>query len=485
MSNQLEQNNNEEENFAELLAEFEGSRNEDIQVGDRIKGPVIAIGKDTVFIDTGTKFDGLVEKAELLNEDGTLSLQVGDDLELFVVAFNGNEIRLSRAMSGIGGLHQLEEAYENRIPVEGLVKDKVKGGFQVEVFKRRAFCPISQMDIRYVEDADPYLGATFLFIITQFEEEGRNIVLSRRVLLQQERDEAIKGFMETLKVDQIVDGEVTKLMPYGAFVSLFPGVEGMVHISELGWSRVDSPADVVKVGDHVQTRILAIKKGSRPDKPKISLSIKQAMADPWDGILDNFKVGEKIEGRIRQCARFGVFVEIAPGLEGLVHISEMSYTRRVVKPENEVEIGQTVQVMIKDIDPVNRKISLSMKEAEGDPWTGVPDKYRAGQTLKGTVDKQEKFGYFISLEPGITALLPMSRVKERTGEAAAGTAAGKMKPGDEIVVTIESIDPVERKMSLSLGEAGDTEDWKKFVKPKENSLGSLGEKLKRALEEKK
>ena len=473
--------NDEEESFADLLAEFEDSRNEDIHVGDLIRGPIIAIGKDTVFIDTGTKFDGLVEKAELVDEDGGLPCQVGDDLELCVVAFNGNEIRLSRAMAGVGGLHHLEEAYNNRIPVEGVVKDKIKGGFQVEVFKRRAFCPLSQMDIHYVEDTDPYLGATFHFMITQFEEEGRNIVVSRRVLLEKERDKAVKGFMETLNADQVVEGEVTRLMPYGAFVSLFPGIEGMVHISEMGWSRVDSPEDVLKVGDRVRARILSIDRGDRPAKPKISLSIKQTLADPWDSILDNFKVGEKIEGRVRQCARFGVFVEIANGLEGLVHISEMSYTRRVVKPENEVKIGETVQVMIKDIDTVNRKISLSMKDAEGDPWIQVLDKYRPGQTLKGTVDKQEKFGYFISLEPGITGLLPISRVKEQAGDF----ATKKLRAGDEITVTIEAIDPVERKMSLSPGEAGETEDWEQFVGTKDNALGSLGEKLKKAMQKKK
>lgn len=411
MSDEFE-NNNEEKSFADLLAEFEGSRNEDIQVGDLIKGPVIAIGSDTVFIDTGTKFDGLVEKTEILDEEGNLPIQVGDELELFVVAFNGNEIRLSRAMSGIGGLHQLEEAYENRIPVEGVVKDKIKGGFQVEVFKRRAFCPLSQMDIHYVEDTEPYLGATFHFMITQFEEEGRNIILSRRILLEKERDEAIKGFIDTLNVDQVVEGEVTKLMSYGVFVSLFPGIEGMVHISEMGWSRVDSPSDMLKVGDRIKARILSIERGGRRDRVKISLSIKQAMEDPWDSVLENFKVGEKIEGQVRQCTRFGVFVEIADGLEGLVHISEMSYTKRVVKPENEVEVGETVQVMIKDIDTENRKISLSMKDAEGDPWIKILDKYGTGQTLKGTIDKQEKFGYFINLEPGITGLLPMSRVKE-------------------------------------------------------------------------
>lgn len=480
MSDEFEKNN-EEKSFADLLAEFEDSRNEDIQVGDRIKGPVIAIGKDTVFIDTGTKFDGLVDKTELLDEEGALPIQVGDELELFVVAFNGNEVRLSKAMSGIGGLHQLEEAYKNRIPVEGVVKDKIKGGFQVEVFKRRAFCPLSQMDIHYVEDTDPYLGATFHFMITQFEEEGRNIVLSRRTLLEQERDEAVKGFIDTLNVDQVVEGEVTKLMPYGVFISLFPGIEGMAHISELGWSRVDSPADILKVGDRVKTRILSIERGAQANKLKISLSIKQTMENPWDSILENFKVGEKIEGKVRQCARFGAFVEIADGLEGLVHISEMSYTKRVMKPENEVEIGEIVQVMIKDIDRDNRKISLSMKDAEGDPWITILDKYRVGQTLKGTMNKQEKFGYFINIEPGITGLLPISRVKEQAGE----TATKKFKTGDEITVTIESIDPVERKMSLSLGEAEDTEGWKKFVGQEENTLGSLGEKLKRALEEKK
>jgi small subunit ribosomal protein S1 len=479
MSDEFDQNNNEE-NFADLLAEFEDSRNEDIQIGDKIKGPIIAIGKDTVFIDTGTKFDGLVEKTELMDEEGTLPVKVGDELELFVVAFSGNEIRLSNAMSGIGGLRHLEEAFHNRVPIEGTVKDKIKGGFQVEVFKRRAFCPISQIDIQYVEDTEPYLGATFHFLITRLEEEGRNIVLSRRILLEEERDKAVKGFLQTLEAGQIIEGEVTKLMPYGAFISLFPGVEGMVHISELKWSRVDNPSNVLTVGDRIKTRILSIEKGDRSNKLKIALSLKQATEDPWNHILEHFKVGEKIEGKVRQATRFGVFVEIADGLEGLVHISEMSYTKRVVKPENEVEIGETVEVMIKDIDTDNRKISLSIKDAEGDPWITVPDRYRPGQTLKGTVDKQERFGYFIHLEPGITGLLPMSRLKEQLGDV----KAGKLKPGDEITVTIDSLDPVERKISLLPGQTAGMEDWKQFVKPKQDSLGSLGEKLKKALKEK-
>ena len=217
----------EDESFADLFESYSSGMSEDIQVGDKVKGKVISIGKDTVFIDTGTKVDGAVDKGELLDQDRQLPYQVGDMVELYVVAANENEIRLSRAISGIGGLNLLRDAYENSIPVDGKVTAPCKGGFHVDILQRRAFCPISQMDLKFVETPEEYVGETYQFVIKQFEERGRNIVVSRRALLAKEQAQAQKAFYASLGIGDILDGRVSKLMPYGAFVELVPGVEGM------------------------------------------------------------------------------------------------------------------------------------------------------------------------------------------------------------------------------------------------------------------
>lgn len=472
---------NEEENFADLLESYGPRIKEDIQVGDKVRGEIISIGKDAVFIDTGTKLDGLVDKEELLDENGDFPYKTGDVLELYAVSIKGGELVLSKALSGIGGLAALEEAFARAMPVEGKVKGVVKGGFHVDIMKRRAFCPISQMDLKYIEDPKGYVGETFPFLITRFEEDGGNIVLSRRALLSREQEKARKAFLDRMEIGAEMEGRITKLMPYGAFVELFPGLEGMVHLSELSWSRVEKPTDAFETGARVPVRIIGIETGEKPERPKISLSIKQVTGDPWERVSESFKEGDKITGKVTRCAHFGVFVEIAPGIEGLVHISEMSYTKRVVKPENEVKPGETVSVVVKEIDPSKRRISLSIKDAEGDPWLEVGEKYRLGQAVEGRIEKKETFGYFVELEPGVTGLLPKSGFKKSYQPA----SIEKLKQGDNISVVIEEIKPDDRRITLGPGDSRDEEEWRKFAGAEETSLGSLGEKLQQALSSKK
>jgi len=472
--------NGEEENFEDLLEVYSSRMNEDIQVGDKVKGEIISIGKDTVFVDTGTKIDGLVEKAELLDDDGQLPYKEGDTLELFAVSLTGGEIRLSRALSGIGGIAALEDAFENEIPVEGTVKDQIKGGFHVEVMKRRAFCPISQMDLRFIENPVDYVGETYLFLITEFEEDGRNIVISRRKLLDREQEKARKEFFDEIAVGAQLEGRITKLMPFGAFVELFPGVEGMIHISELSWSRVEKPDEVVATGDVIQVKLIGIQKGEQPDQYKIALSIKQVTGDPWDNVNETFSEGDKVTGKVTRCTNFGAFVEIAPGIEGLVHISEMSYKKRVVKTEDEVAVGEVIPVVVKEIDAVKRRVSLSIRDAEGDPWMDVQEKYHVGQVVEGNIEKKETFGFFVTLEPGITGLLPKSGIK-RSNQS---SLIEKMKPGNTITVIIEEIRPDERRITLGPGDSRDEGDWQDFTKDAQKSLGSLGEKLQQALKSK-
>lgn len=480
MTENFEDENNDEKSFAALLEDYSPGKDAVISVGNKIRGKIVSIGKDSVFVDTGTKIDGVVEKAELCDDDQSMALKEGDIIELYVVALSEDEIRLSKAVSGIGGLDMLKEAYRQSIPVEGKINETCKGGFRVEVLQRKAFCPLSQVDINFVENPSEYVGKTLNFLVTTLEENGKNIVLSRRALLEREVEKTRKAFYETLRVGSVVDGRATKIMPYGVFVELAAGVEGMVHISELGWSRAASPESVVRVGDTVQVKVIDIKPSAKPGQLKIALSIKQMTADPWESVDDYFREGDRIGGTVTRCADFGAFVEVAPGIEGLVHISEMSYKKRVLKPEEIVSVGESVSVMIKEIDLQKRRLSLSIRDAEGDPWVDVANKYSPGQTLEGILEKKEKFGYFITLEPGITGLLPKSKL----GGSNLAATIEKLKPGDPIKVVIEAVSPKERKISLAPVNTADEQNWQKFAADAGSSMGSLGDKLQRALDQK-
>ncbi|SDK31001.1 SSU ribosomal protein S1P [Maridesulfovibrio ferrireducens] len=452
---------NGEENFAELFEAFQSESNDNLQVGDLVKGTVISITKDSVFIDTGSKVDGIVNRDELLDPEGELTVKDGDSVELYVISIDSNGISLSKAMSGAGGLNMLREAYESGVPVEGKVTETCKGGFRVSMMHRKVFCPVSQIDATFVETPEDYVGDTHNFKVIKFEEGGRNVVVSRRALLEVEQEKFREKFVAEVEPGTVLEGKVTKLMAFGAFVELVPGVEGMVHVSELSWSRSAKPEDVVQPGDEITVRILSIEPRKDGKGLKIGLSLKQLQADPWDEVGDKFKAGDKITGTVARCADFGVFVEIAPGIEGLVHISEMSYTKRVHKPGDEVTPGQEVSVMIKDLDPVKRRIALSMKDAEGDPWLDAADSFKVGTEVEGVVENKAEFGIFVSLAPGITGLLPMSRISrsERKSELEALT------PGQKVKLLIEELNLADRKVTLNAGDPKEDIDWKKYAKP--------------------
>jgi small subunit ribosomal protein S1 len=480
MSDDLfEKDINHNESFAELFESYMTEK-DDVQLGDKIKGEIIAIGDKDIFINTGTKTDGVVEKNELLNDDGELTFQTGDLLELYVVSINEGEIRLSKSISGGGSDRLLYDAYKNHIPVEGKVIEQCKGGFRVSVMNKKAFCPISQIDIKYVEAPEAYVGETFDFYLTKIEEHGKNIIISRRELLNQQHEEAKKDFFKEAKTGDIIEGTIKTIMPYGVFVEIYPGIEGLVHISELSWSRISHPEEIIKLNDPIKVKILDINNESS----KISLSSKQVSGDPWETVNQHFKSGDKINGKVTRCADFGAFVEISPGIEGLVHISEMSYIKRVLKADDMVSPGDIIPVVIKEIDSINRRISLSMKEAEGDPWINIDKKYAIGQKITGRIEKKESFGYLIAVEDGIIGLLPKSKINTAVNPA----EIEKLKTDDAITVKIEEVKPKERKITLGLEDA--ESDWKNFQTSKissgaSGSLGELGEKLRSALNSKK
>ncbi|MCJ2163309.1 30S ribosomal protein S1 [Pseudodesulfovibrio sp. S3] len=489
MSEEFKDRNGVEEgeaSFAELFEQYSEGGGDDLSIGDKVSGTVIQVGETSVFVDTGTKLDGVVEKAELLDEDGNCTVADGDTVELYVVGKDSGGIKLSRAISGIGGLAMLEEAQAGGLPVEGKVESTCKGGFNVTLLQRRAFCPVSQIDARFVETPEEYVGKTFEFLVTKLEQHGRNIVVSRRSLIERDAAESAETFISETKVGDEVEGTITRLAGFGAFVEILPGLEGLVHISQISYGRIGHPEEAVTVGQKVKAKIVRMENDDK-GRLKISLSMKELAQDPWDTLSSTFAEGDMVTGKVVRLADFGAFVEIAPGIDGLVHVSEMSYTKRVNKPADFVSEGDQVTVKIKSIDPDQRRIGLSMKDAEGDPWGDVAERYQAGQKVQGTVEKLEQFGIFIQLEPGITGLLPKSVIARSEKPA----TYEKLHAGDTVEVVIGQVKTAERRISLTTGDVQDDGDWKEFAPKKQQSsgnsgnMGLLGTKLQAAFDKKK
>ena len=465
--------NAEEMSFAELFESYDTKIGNELNQGDKVEGEIISIGDKRVYIDTGTKSDGVVEKIELLDEKGEFLYKIGDIVNLYVVSLSESEIILSKALSGAGKATMLDDASRSGTPVEGKVTGVIKGGFNVDIMGKRAFCPVSQMDVKYVENQEEYVGQAHHFLITRFEEGGRNIVVSRRDLLNQEIKEKLKAYFEKVKQGDIVQGIVTRLMSYGAFVELIPGVEGMVHISEMSWARIEKPEEVLQPGDMVSVKVLKIETSGKADTFKISLSMKQISSNPWDSMEGTFNTGDQVSGKVVRLTSFGAFVEIVPGVDGLVHISEMSHTRRVLKPDDVVQVGDMVQVVIKSIDMDSKRISLSIKDALGDPWTGASAKYGLGLIVEGHLEKKEKFGLFINLEPGVTGLMPSSNISN----AAKASDFEKLKPGDSVQVMIQEVDEEKRRITLTSPDQKEGDDWKQFVSSKKSTPNGTMESL--------
>ena len=490
MSDETPANGQGEESFAAL---FEASQQESqgaLKPGDKVKGRVISMDAGTVFMDVGDKRDGVVDRVELMDNEGQLTVKEGDEIELYVVNAGAGGIKLSKSLSGAGGVDMLRQAFETKLPVEGRVAGPCKGGFNVLVFGKRAFCPASQMDLRPGTDPAEHTNKHYSFAVIKFEERGRNVVVSRRALLEAEREEAQKEFEASIQPGAELEVTVTRLAQFGAFAELVPGVDGLIHVSELSWSRIDNPAAAVAVGDKVKVKVIEVGRDKK-GRLKVSLSAKQAMPDPWTLAAGTFKEGETVTGKVVRLADFGAFVEIAPGIEGLVHVSEMSYVKRVVKPGDVVAVGEEVAAVIKEFDAERRRVGLSMRDAQGDPWAEVPQKYASGQEITGTVEKRESFGLFVNLEPGITGLLPKSNIKKSEKPA----ELEKLQPGDTVALLVENVDAAARRISLTptdareVQEVRERKEWKQHA-PKQTATGeaavtSLADLLAEAKKNKK
>jgi small subunit ribosomal protein S1 len=369
-----EQETQASQDFGEILAEFEQKDSEETRkapaVGEKVKGKILSIGETAAFVDLGGKSEGMIDLAQLRDAEGNLTVNVGDTLEATVTGNDpetGSLVLRRKAARGQEVAAELRQAHETGIPVEGVVTAINKGGAEVQVSGMRAFCPLSQLDLRYVEDPQQFIGQRLSFRVMRIEQGKTrpNIVLSRRALLEEEAETKAAETRARLEVGSVLKGKVTSLASYGAFVDL-GGLEGMLHVSEIGYSRLAHPNEVLQVGQEVEVQVIKMEKGKDENRPRISLSRRALERDPWKDVGERFPEGTEMTGRVMRTESFGAFVEIAPGIEGLVHISEMGAGRRLNHAKEAVQLGQDVKVRVLSVDPAKRRVSLSMGSgAEG------------------------------------------------------------------------------------------------------------------------
>ncbi|MBI1921204.1 MAG: 30S ribosomal protein S1 [Geobacter sp.] len=390
----------EEESFAEL---FEKSYKtlEKLAPGQKVTARVLKISGDWIFLDTGRKGEGVLDRKELLDDEGNITVKEGDSISVWFVGASGGELRFTTKLGGgPAGSSQLEDAWRSGIPVEGFVEKEIKGGFEVKIGSSRAFCPFSQMGLRRVDDPAGYVGKHLSFRVTDYAENGRNIVLSRRALLEEEQQREKAALREKLQEGMVVEGTVSSLRDFGAFVDI-GGIEGLVPMSEMAWGRVKSASEVLSVGQKVRVAI----KRLDWENNKISLSLRDTLADPWETMAERLPEGSYHTGTVSQLAQFGAFVTLAEGIDGLIHISRLGQGKRINHPREVLKEGETIEVKVEGVDRENRRISLCLagpaRAAEEEAAT--MDVFRAtsaessgkslgslGDLLKAKMDKKKK-----------------------------------------------------------------------------------------------
>lgn len=368
------------DDFGALLDQSLRGLDRGLKVGDNFKGEILSVGKETTFVSTGTPVDGALPTVELLDENKQLKYKKGDIVDVVVLKLVGGEIRLRlNGARGSADVDSLEDAFDMELPVDGKVTEAVKGGFRVSIDGKLAFCPVSQMDLRAVTDTSLYIGNSYEFIITKFEASGRNIVVSRRRVLEQNKAAAEGDFMTTHKIGDIVEGEISRLDTFGAFMTLGDGVEGLVHISEISWARVAHPSELLQPGQHVAAKILKMEDDD--GRLRISLSIKQGggETDPWLQVATTYPVGRVIEGTVAKKENFGLFVVVAPGLQGLLPRSKWRDSLEPAQYENKKK-GEKIMVRIDEIRPEERKLTLGLPgEGDDQSWRS----HTSGSSSKG------------------------------------------------------------------------------------------------------
>lgn len=429
------------EDFATLFARHQASRA--LEVGQVVKGRVIQIAAESVFVDVGGKGEAWIDRAELTDEEGQLRVAVGDEIEAAVVSTR-DEIRLSyKLQRGAQAKQALAAAAETGIPVEGKVANVIKGGYEVTVGGLRAFCPFSQMEIRRVATPEDYLGKVLEFRVTRFGENGRNIVLSRRQILEEKAAEAAEVTRQKVVPGAVLPGTVVSLADFGAFVDL-GGIQGLVPMSEISHVRVARAGDRLNVGDAVTVKVLRVDE----EKGRISLSLKALEGDPWEGVAGRLRERQVVRGRLVRAAEFGIFVELLPGIDGLLHISEIPRNRQGALREA-VAAGADVTVMILTIDPTKRRIGLALAPDNAAAGDQVESTVAVGAVMIGSVERVEPFGAFVRLGPGQTGLVPNAELGTQRGT----DYRKAFPPGTELKVLVLAIEEGGRRIRLSHTQA--------------------------------
>lgn len=441
----FEEENEGKEQQQELLAmidKYAKPARGELKPGARVTGTVSGIGDDSVHVDLDGKRSAVIKKFEVTSQDGTLKVKVGDTLEAFVGSMADDSIVLTLSLSGASqSKAELRAAMEERLPVQGKVTGINKGGLQVKVMGTTGFCPASQVDIRFIEDLNPYLGRSMTFVVTRME--GKRLVLSRIPILEQEAGGRIDEIAKDVTTKKIRTGTISRIADFGLFVDTGTGVDGLVHISEVSWARSDNLKEHFKPGQQVEYVVLGVERREPLRMSKISLSLKQALSDPWTTAASRYAVGAQVPGTITRCAPFGAFVELEPGIEGLIHISELTWDNKVRKAEDVVKPGQQMNVTILSCDTTARKVGCSIKNAEQDPWRDVPTRFPMGAVVKGKVASKQKFGYFIDLSDMVTGLLAIPNIAQ--------DKRNSVKVGDELEVSIVGLDIERRRISIGYG----------------------------------
>ena len=470
------------ESFAKLL-EKSSTQNMRLAPGQKVKARVVSISGDFVYIDLGGKSEGVIDLEEFRGKDGSVGIQEGAEVDAFFLSVQNGVRKLTTLVNGFSAveLKTIQGAYEAGLPVNGEVKREVKGGFEVQVGGVRCFCPHSQIDMKGGREGGVYLGQTFPFKVLEYEEEGRNIILSRRSLLEQQKQAVIERLKETLHEGAEIQGRVNSLQKFGAFVDI-GGMEGLIPISEISWARTEKIEDVLAVGQEVTAKVLSLDW----DNNRLTLSLKALQPDPWSLVAEKYPVDGRMNGTIVRLAPFGAFVNLEPGIDGLVHISNLGAGRRINHPREVVEVGQMVEVYVLSVDTENRKLSLSMRPKVEPKKIVLPV---VGELIEGVVDKVMPYGIFLKMSNGLNGLIPNSEM---------GTPPGSdhkhMFPsGTEMQVVVVDVDAESNKVRLSrkaVMEKAAKEEYDQYrtsVKEAEaqsGGLGSLGDIIKAKMQEK-
>src|SRR5436190_5838729 len=471
----------EEENFAAMLEEsFKGkgtTKGGELKENEIVRGTVVQVTKDYAVVDIGYKSEGQVPIQEFGLLEGKPNVKVGDAVEVLLESRENDTgmVVLSKEKADKMRIwDEISAACERDEIVKGTIVGRVKGGLSVDIGVK-AFLPGSQVDIRPVRNLDQYIAKEFEFKVIKFNKKRGNIVLSRRVLLEKQREEMKKETLKNLKEGAVLKGVVKNLTDYGAFIDL-GGIDGLLHITDMSWGRIGHPSEMFNVGDEVRVVVLKFD----PAQERVSLGLKQIQEDPWHRADEKYPVGTRVKGRVVSLTDYGAFVEIEQGVEGLVHVSEMSWTKRLKHPSKMLEVGQEVEAVVLDIDPKAKRIALGMKQIEQNPWTLLEDKYPIGSVIKGQVRNVTDFGAFVEIEHGIEGLVHVSELKDERVE----NPRDVVNEGQEVDVKIIDINTTDRKVALSmkalLHEGED--DYREYLrKQAEGSKARLGDVMAQKL----